>query len=99
MLDHIQTLRVNIYEEQLENQQLEIEKLQQQIPTHFLLNAFNLIYNIAQFHDYELIMKISRNLADYFRYCINSDRGLVPLLEKIQCDAKIAMCSFLYRYR
>lgn len=85
MLDRIQTLRVNVYEEQLDNQQLEIEKLQQQIRPHFLLNAFNLIYNMAQSHDYELIKEMSLNLSNYFRYRVNSSRDLVPLLEEIQC--------------
>ncbi len=85
MLDRIHTLRINIYEEQFANQQLEIEKLQQQIKPHFLLNSFNLIYSMAQEKDYDLIQQMSLSLSRYFRYRVNIGNNLVPLQEEIEC--------------
>ncbi len=85
MLDRIQTLKVGIYEEQLINQRLEIEKLQQQIKPHFLLNSFNLIYSMAQEGDFLLIQQMCLNLSRYFRYRISSGRNLVPLAEEVEC--------------
>lgn len=85
MLDHIESLRMNVYEEQLRSQQLEIGKLQQQIKPHFLLNSFNLIYNMAQERDFEMIQAMCLNLSRYFRYRVNSGKHLVPLSEEIEC--------------
>ena len=85
MLNHIEELHIKVYDEQLENQQLELEKLQHQIKPHFLLNALNLIYNMAQEKDFSLIQKACLSLSQYFRYRVNATRNIVPLIEEIKC--------------
>ncbi|MCL2060064.1 MAG: histidine kinase, partial [Oscillospiraceae bacterium] len=74
MLAHIEELRIKVYDEQFENQQLEIEKLQQQIRPHFFLNTLNLIHNMAQEKDYALIQQTILSLSNYFRYRVNANR-------------------------
>ena len=60
----------------MEKQQVELKNLQLQIRPHFLINAFNLIYTLAQDKESEHIQQIMLYLSDYFRYIFRSDRSL-----------------------
>lgn len=85
MLDNIEHLRMSVYEEQLRSQQMEIVKLQQEIKPHFLLNSFNLIYNMALEKDFAMIQEMCLCLSRYFRYRVHSGTNLVPLSDEIEC--------------
>jgi len=98
MLNHIQSLRINVYEEQLEKQHMEIEKLQQQIKPHFLLNSFNLIHGMARDENYHAIEDLSMCLSRYFRYLISNSGDHVPLSDEMECVSNylnIQKCRYM----
>jgi len=72
MIAEINHLKVDIYEKEIFNQQLELEKLQQQVKSHFYLNCLNIIYNLAEGEEYKLIQSLCMAQADYFRYMLKS---------------------------
>lgn len=85
MADHIQALKIENYEKELESQRMQLEKrkmelknLQLQIRPHFLLNMFNLLYSFAQIESYQNIQKLALYLSDYFRHIFQSGKDLQP---------------------
>jgi two-component system sensor histidine kinase YesM len=83
MMTEIQTLRVNVFEEQLNKQREELQRLQMQVNPHFFLNSLNIIYNLAKVKNYSLIMEMSLSLIRYFRFLFRSNISLVKLKEEL----------------
>lgn len=81
MADNINDLRLANIKKELERQELELKNLQLQIRPHFLLNTFNLIYNLAVRGEMENIQELILYLSDYFRYLFRSGKSL-ELFEK-----------------
>lgn len=84
MIQQIQELKINVYEEQLNSQKAELKHLQLQINPHFFLNSLNIIYNLAQVKNYGLIQEMSISLVDYFRFMFRSNMVFVKLGEEIE---------------
>ncbi|MFB9330872.1 sensor histidine kinase [Paenibacillus aurantiacus] len=84
MISQIQELKINVMEEQLNNQKAELKHLQLQINPHFFLNALNIIYNLAQVKDYALIQEMTHCLVEYFRFMFRSNLTFVALRDEIQ---------------
>ncbi|UQZ83345.1 Sensor histidine kinase YehU [Paenibacillus konkukensis] len=84
MVSQIQTLKISVYEEQLNHQRAELKHLQLQINPHFFLNSLNIIYHLAQARKYELIKEMSLSLVEYFRYMFRSNLSFVPLSDEIR---------------
>ena len=76
MIEHIQRLKIENYEKQLEKERMELVNLQLQIRPHFLLNSFNLIHTLAQRNENHSIQEIILYLSGYFRYLFRSGRSL-----------------------
>lgn len=83
MMTEIQTLRVNVYEEQLNKQREELQRLQLQINPHFFLNSLNIVYNLAKVKNHDLIMEMSMSLIHYFRYLFRSNTSFVKLQSEL----------------
>lgn len=83
MIAEIQHLKIDIYEQKIFNQQLELEKLQQQVKPHFYLNCLNIIYNLAEGEEYKLIQELCMAQAQYFRYMLKSSFSTVSLEDEI----------------
>lgn len=84
MMDEIQRLRVNVFEEQLNKQREELQRLQLQVNPHFFLNALNIIYNLAKVRNYSLIMEMTRALVYYFRFLFRSNTSFVKLKDELE---------------
>lgn len=84
MMTEIQTLRVNVFEEQLNKQREELQRLQLQVNPHFFLNALNIIYNLAKVKNYELILEMTLSLIQYFRYMFRSNTSFVKLKDELE---------------
>ena len=84
MAEQIESLKIDVYEEQLRVQRAEYKHLQIQINPHFYMNSLNIIYNLAALKDYKTVQKLSLHLADYFRFLMQSNRTVVPLEEEIK---------------
>ncbi|MDO5425748.1 MAG: histidine kinase [Eubacteriales bacterium] len=81
MADNIKDLRVANMEKELARQKLELQNLQLQIRPHFLLNTFNLMYNLASKGETKSIQELILYLSNYFRYIFRSGKSL-ELFEK-----------------
>ncbi len=63
--------------------QAELRALQSQINPHFLFNALNTLYGSIP-RQAAAARKIVLNLADIFRYSLQSDKPFVPLADEMQ---------------
>lgn len=84
MMTEIQTLRINVFEEQLNKQREELQRLQLQVNPHFFLNALNIVYNLAKIKNYELIKEMSGALINYFRFLFRSNTSFVKLKDELE---------------
>lgn len=76
MSERIKQLKIENYEKEISKKQIELKNLQLQIRPHFLLNMFNLIYNLSKANDACHIQQIILYLTDYFTYIFRSDKEL-----------------------
>ncbi len=84
MVNQIQSLKINVYEEHIRTQQAELKHLQVQINPHFLLNSINIIYNLAELKRNDLVKKMSTHLANYFRFITRTNMSLVTVSQEIK---------------
>lgn len=83
MMTEIQTLRVNVFEEQLNKQKEELQRLQLQVNPHFFLNSLNIVYNLAKVKNYALILEMTESLIFYFRYLFRNIASFVKIQEEL----------------
>jgi two-component system sensor histidine kinase YesM len=84
MMTEIQTLRVNVFEEQLNKQREELQRLQSQVNPHFFLNALNIVFNLAKVKNFALIMEMTEALIHYFRFLFRSMTSFVKLGDELE---------------
>lgn len=84
MMEEIQRLRVNVYEEQLNKQREELYRLQLQINPHFFLNSLNIVYNLAKVKNFNVIMDMTMSLIRYFRYLFRSNTTFIKLKDELE---------------
>lgn len=68
LIRKIQSLKIAIYEKELNEQKAELEYMQEQIRPHFFLNCLSLIHGIADAQGEEKITYITKVLSEYIRY-------------------------------
>lgn len=76
MAENLYTYKIDAYEKNIAYQKMELRNLQLQIHPHFLLNSFNLIYNLAQNKKMEDVQETIIYLSDYFRYIFRINKEL-----------------------
>lgn len=83
MIEHIEKLTSQVYEEQIRAQQAELKQLQLQIDPHFLFNSLYLVYRMAQSDGHTTIADLSLNLSKYYRYITKMPQQIVSLKDEI----------------
>ena len=83
MVDHLEKLSAQLYEEKYRAQKAELKQLQMQIDPHFLYNTLYMIYRIAQSEGNRSIANLSLNLSNYYRYISKMPEQIVPLRDEI----------------
>ncbi|MFD0698448.1 sensor histidine kinase [Paenibacillus sp. GCM10027628] len=83
MMSEVERLRINVYEEQLNKQKEELQRLQLQVNPHFFLNTLNIVYNLAKIKNYELILDMTMSLIEYFRFMFRSNTSFVQLKDEL----------------
>ncbi len=83
MLTQIEQLKIEVYEEQINKQHEELQRLQLQINPHFFMNSLNILYSLAKLRDYELIKKMTLSLIRYFQFMFRDNLTFVELEDEI----------------
>ena len=81
MMDQVNQLKNEIYEGQLERQEIRLEYLQQQIQPHFILNTLNTLYNHTED---EIQKEIILLMTKYYRFVVNVDSRYVQLGQELE---------------
>jgi len=84
MAEQIESLKIDVYEEQIRLQRAEYKHLQIQINPHFYMNSLNIIYNLAALKDFKTVQKLSLHLSDYFRFLMLGHRTVVRLEDEFR---------------
>ncbi|KRE51192.1 cache domain-containing sensor histidine kinase [Paenibacillus sp. Soil522] len=84
MAAEIQDLKINVYEEKIRTQKAELKHLQAQINPHFLLNAINIIYNLAELNKNDLIKRMSMHISKYFRFVTRTNVSFVSVANELE---------------
>jgi len=82
MMDSVKDLKINVYEKELERQDIRLQYLSQQIQPHFILNAMNIIYSYEP-EEYDLIQKMVLCLSRYFQFIVNANRPYVRVKDEM----------------
>jgi len=85
MAEQITNLKIDVYESELEKQEIKSNFLRIQIQPHFYTNLLNLIYGLAEIADFKSIQRICIITSNYFRYILNSNNTFVSLDKEIDC--------------
>lgn len=97
MGNYIGTLKENhrmtelLQQEQMENMEMEkrldanrMELLKSQINPHFLFNTLNMIGSMADLEEAESTEKMTKSLAELFRYNLSTREQIVPLEQELR---------------
>ena len=94
MLDNIQTLEAQIYEDQLTQSRMELQFLKSQITPHFLINCLNTFSYLASSpdeSDHDAAQRLTQTLSQHIRYSFATG-DVIPLEQEFD---QISRKSFL----
>lgn len=83
MVTEIKNLKIDIYEEKLQRQELEIQYLKQQITPHFMINCLNTAYQLIEPEHLDLARSMLMDLSQHLRYTLSAGQT-VPLGEDLR---------------
>ncbi|MGN0251243.1 MAG: sensor histidine kinase [Oliverpabstia sp.] len=92
LLRKIQSLKIEIYEKELEKQKAELEYVQEQLRPHFFLNCLSLIHGIADTRGEQDVIHITEILSNYMRYIFrdsNTQRVIGEELEQVNAYVEL----------
>jgi two-component system, sensor histidine kinase YesM len=84
MMDDLQHLKIDVYEEKIKAQKSQLRNLQLQIKPHFLINSLNMVNNLIQNENLASARDLILHSVDYFRYMSKAENDFVPLNEEIK---------------
>ena len=82
MMDQLKDMQIQIYQQELEQNEIKLRYLSQQIQPHFILNSLNTLYTYIN-RDVEATRKIIRLLSQYYRYVVNIESRYVNLGQEL----------------
>ncbi|HZG85419.1 sensor histidine kinase [Paenibacillus sp.] len=84
LLETVSELKVKEVTLQLKEKEAMVKALQNQINPHFLYNSLDIIKSMAYLADMPDIVKMSRALADFYRYTVQDTHGIVKLEDELK---------------
>jgi two-component system, sensor histidine kinase YesM len=84
LMKQIKAFKIDLYERELEKQNMQLNYMKLQIKPHFFLNCLTTIYSMAQMHMHAEIERMTLSISNYFRYLFQNERDCVSLLEEIE---------------
>ena len=83
MMQKIQTLLNDIYEEQNAKQKMEVQLLQSQINPHFLYNTLNTIKSLIELDMKETAVKAVSAMSTFYRNPLSKGQFIIPLRQEL----------------
>ena len=83
MMQKIQTLLNDIYEEQNAKQKMEIRLLQSQINPHFLYNTLNTIKSLIELDMNDTAVKAVSAMSSFYRNSLSKGQFIIPLRQEL----------------
>lgn len=83
LIKEIKDLKVNIYEQEFEKKQIQMDFMKLQIKPHFYLNCLTTIYSMAQMEMYDEIQKMALSTSKYFRFLFQTNQNFVELKKEL----------------
>jgi len=83
MMDQVNGLKIDVYEKELERKNIKMQYLSQQIQSHFILNAMNILYSYEK-EEYHLIQKLILCISKYFQYIVKLEDDFVLLEQEMK---------------
>lgn len=83
LLRKIQSLKIAIYEKELQEQKAELEYVQEQLRPHFLLNCLSVIHGMADERGEKEIVHMIEGLSEYMRYVMRDSKKQRPIEEEL----------------
>ncbi len=97
MVGQINALLQHVKDDQTALRRAEFELLQSQINPHFLYNTFDSIIWLAETHQDELVVQITTDLSDFFRYSLAKGKDIITLeTEKQQVESYLKIQQVRY---
>ncbi len=96
MVDEIETLKISVYERELQQKSAQMQLLKQQLAPHTFVNCLNTIHGLASTGETQLIQQMAVGLGRHLRYAL-ADREVVPLsmeLEHVRNYAELSAIRF-----
>lgn len=84
MYHEIQTLKIDIYEKQLQLKDTHLQYLQHQIKPHFVINILNTLSLMAQMNDTQSIISVIGYLSNYLRNMLNTTIKTASIKSEIE---------------
>ena len=84
LADEINKLKIYVYEQRLERQQIELDYAQLQIRPHFYINCLNVIYSMAETGRTKEIQEIALQVSNYLRYIFKKSMKSVCVTEELK---------------
>lgn len=84
MLERIQELIHEVYEQQIRSQQSELKQLQSQINPHFFYNTFFILQGLVRMREHEVAERMLHHLSGYFQFITRSGAEQVSLLAEMK---------------
>lgn len=84
LVDQLNELKIEQYEEKIYLAKTQLEFFQLQIKPHFFVNAFSVIYGMAQKKEYDRIQRFCLTLSNYVRYLFRDGLTTVPLEKELK---------------
>lgn len=92
MIHRIQTMKIELYEKELQRTQLDLQCLQLQLSPHFFMNTLNTIYFLSINQETVQLQSLTLEFTEYFRAVFKSSSSLIPLKEELeQCSRYISI--------
>lgn len=83
MMQKIQTLLNDIYEEQNAKQKMEVQLLQSQINPHFLYNTLNTIKSLIELDMKETAVKAVSAMSTFYRNSLSKGQFIIPFRQEL----------------
>ncbi|MBD1381533.1 sensor histidine kinase [Metabacillus arenae] len=83
LINEVKKLKVNIYEQEIEKKQIQMDFMKLQIKPHFYLNCLTTIYSMAQMKMDKEIKEMALSTSKYFRYLFQTNQNFVKLEKEL----------------